>query len=354
MKRFTLIALLALTPAVLLAQFKLTPASHGFTQNEANPMVLTKYMEPGVSGRNVTWDFSDLEVGNNFEGNIGEAILSQSYTAFPAATSVLEEFGNMFVFRATDKQLEQIGFMSKDGRTKISYSKPFVKMRYPFAYKNSFGGDFEGDYLYNGRAIAHHAGTYTVTADARGTLLLPGNRELPNALRVKEVKHYDQTSNGSTIAIETVTYRWYVAHHRFPVLVLINSTMTYNGGKHSSTSTMAAYNSQVISRASTATPEETTPAEALPVEAISQLTLFPNPTRDRMSIQFVLAADAADAQVAIYSLDGKLIKLVHSGHLPAGTAQFEFSAKASGLSAGMYIVRLTANGAELSQKFVKE
>ncbi|MBQ9469570.1 MAG: T9SS type A sorting domain-containing protein [Bacteroidales bacterium] len=353
MKRFTLMALIALTPAALMAQFKLTPASHGFTQNEANPMVLTKYMDPGKSGRNVTWDFRDLEVGNHFEGNIGEAIRSQSYTAFPEANTVLEEFGNMFVFRASDNQLEQIGFMSKDGRTKIQYSKPFVKMRYPFTYKSTFGGELEGDYLYNDRPIAHHVGTYTVTADARGTLLLPANRELNNVMRVKEVKRYDQTSNGSTTAIETVTYRWYVAHHRFPVLVLINSTVTANGGKHTSTSTMAAYNSQVISLPNPA-PEAAPPADALPVEAISHLTLFPNPTQDRMSIQFMLAADAADAQVAIYSLDGRLMKLVHSGHLPAGQAQFEFSAKASGLSAGIYIVRLSANGAELGQKFVKE
>lgn len=352
MKRFTLMALLALAPIALMAQFKLTPASHGFTQDEANPMVLTKYMNPGAAGRGITWDFRDLEPGNRFEGNIGQAIKTQSYTAFPQANMVLEEFGNMFVFQANDKTLEQIGFMSKDGRVKIAYSKPFVKMRYPFGYKNTYSGELEGEYLYNNRVIAQHSGTYTVTADARGTLLLPANRELHNVLRVKEVKTYDQTSNGSTSTIETTTYRWYVAHHRFPVLVLINSTVTSNGGKHTSSSTMAAYNSDIINLNTPVDNNDTAP-ESPSTDIISNLTLFPNPAKDHVSIRFMLAENA-NTQVCIYALDGKLIKQVHNGNLQAGEAKFEFSAKANKLSAGMYIVRVMANGQEISQKLVKE
>lgn len=351
MRRFTLIALLALTPAALMAQFKLTPATHGFTKDEANPMVLTKYMNPGDGGRNVTWDFRDLEAGNNFEGNIGQSIKSQCYSTFPNANMVLEEFGNMFVFKATDRTLEQVGFMSKDGRTKITYSKPFVKMRYPFAFKNSFTGQFEGEYTYNDRVIAKHNGTYTVTADGRGTLLLPANRELQNVIRVKEVKNYDQVQNGNTANIETITYRWYVAHHRFPVLVLINSNVTYNGGKHTSNSTMAAYNSEVINLVA---PEPTVRESNEPtVEAITNLTLYPNPTQDRVSIRFMLA-EAGNTQVGVYNINGQLIKQVHDGMLSAGAAQFDFSAKANGMSAGVYIVRISSNGKEISAKLIKE
>lgn len=341
MRKNLLVLLLATLPTLAFSQFKLTPQAHGFISEDENPMVLTKYMDPGKAGRNVTWDFRNLEIGNSFTGNINQTLNTKCFSTFSESNVVLEEFGNMFVFKGSDKTLEQVGFMSKNGNTVIKYSKPFVKMRYPFAFRNSFNGDFEGEYIVNNKSIGSQIGVYSVTADARGTLLLPANRQLENVIRVKEIKNYDQTINGSKIGIETITYRWYVENHRFPVLVLINTTYTMKNNKTSS-STMAAYNSNVITENN---------AEIEGLINISDMNVYPNPYKDKVNIQFMVTEES-NVNLAIYDISGRLVKQLYNGTKGAGEAKYTFSAKENGFAAGTYIVRLMINDQVSTRKII--
>lgn len=62
---------------------------------------------------------------------------------------------------------------------------------------------------------------------------------------------------------------------------------------------------------------------------------FPNPFREQCHIRIELP-EAEKIKVAVYSLDGKLVRQLHAGYLPAGTHQFPFRAS----QAGSYVCRV--------------
>ena len=339
MKKLLLLAFVAIS-IFAQAQTKLTNETHGFIPNERNPMVITNYVEPGNFGKNVIWDFTNLQVTNTFEGLILETYLSKCCNLFSKGNTVLEEFGNFFVFETSANRLEQHGFLSSTGNTQIVYTKPFIKMQYPFTYGSHFDGNFEADYIINGQKTGKLIGTYKVEGDAKGKLKLPNGKELGNVLRVKEVKSSKQIINGTTTNFEDITYRWYVENHRFPVLVLIKSTYNYNGTP--SVTTKAAFNSNIIS---------TTPNVDLQ-DGDLKIEIYPNPYQGRVTIAYNLE-NTANVNISVFDLTGKLVNVVTSGVESAGQKQHYFSAAELGMSAGAYIVKLRVDNKEVSRKILE-
>jgi len=339
MRKLLLLAFVA-TSVFAQAQTKLTNETHGFIVNERNPMVLTNYIEPGSFGKSVVWDFTNLQVTSNFEGLILDTYLSKCCNLFSKGNTVLQEFGNYFVFETSANKLEQYGFLSSTGNTQIVYTKPFIKMQYPFTYGSHFDGSFEADYIINGQKTGKLIGTYKVEGDAKGKLKLPNGKELSNVLRVKEVKSSKQIINGTTTNFEDITYRWYVQNHRFPVLVLIKSTYNYNGAP--SVATKAAFNSNIIS----ATQNVDLKDEDLKID------VYPNPYQGRVTIAYSLE-NTANVNISVFDLTGKLVNVITSGVESAGQKQHYFSAVELGMSPGAYIVKLRIDNKEISRKILE-
>jgi len=342
MKKFLLLVVLATSISTLLGQVILTQETHGFIANQKNPMVLTSYVDHGVSGRNVVWDFSRLDVQNPFMGKIESYYTSKCCRNFSKGNIVLEEFGNYFVFESSPTSLEQVGYLSANGNTRFEYHKPFVKMRYPFTYSDSYNGSFEGDYIVNDNTVGKISGTYRVVGDGFGRLILPGGRSLDNVLRVKEVRTTKQELSNTTALITDITYRWYVAQHRFPVLVLIRSEAK---GENSEpvVSTRAAYNGKVMNAANI-TPLNTATSV--------NLSVYPNPYHDKVKIEFT-TTETCQVNLSIYDTSGKLVKEIENSTLGAGFKRYEFSAKAIGLNSGAYILKLKAGEFETTRKLVE-
>ena len=340
MKKYILLFMYGFAVAFAQAQTTLTNESHGFVANERNPMMLTEYVEPGLYGKNIVWDFSNLDITNNFEGLILDKYTSKCSDFFSKGNIVLEEFGNYFLFQTSAEKLEQFGFISSSGNTKIVYSKPFVKMQYPFTYGSKFSGDFEGDYIVNNLRVGEIHGSYRVEGDAKGRLLLPNAKELPNVLRVKEVKKYKQTINSNAIDIEDVTYRWYVENHRFPVLVLIKSTYFSNGNPV--TSTKAAFNSKIVG---------TTNVNERLVDDL-KIDIYPNPYQGRVTVAYNLGNESK-VNISVYDLSGKLISVLVNGVESAGLNKHFFSAVELGMPAGAYVVKLKIGDHEMSRKILE-
>lgn len=339
MKKILLLAYLVIS-VFAQAQTKLTNETHGFIPNERNPMVLTNYLEPGTFGKNVIWDFSSLQVTNNFEGLILDTYLSKCCNLFSKGNTVLEEFGNYFVFETSANRLEQHGFLSSTGNTQIVYTKPFIKMQYPFTYGSHFDGNFEAYYIVNGQKTGKLIGTFKVEGDAKGKLKLPNGKELNNVLRVKEVKSSKQIINESITYFEDVTYRWYVQNHRFPVLVLIKSTHNYNG-THSVT-TKAAFNRNTINEA----PNIDLNKDELKID------IYPNPYQGRVTIAYNLE-NTANVNISVFDLTGKLVNVITNGVESAGQKQHYFSAVELGMSAGAYLIKLRIDNKEISRKILE-
>lgn len=340
MKRITLLIIGLAIALVTDAQTILTFKTHGLLPNEKNPMRLTKYVDPGTSGQDATWDFSTLEETNNFIGSIQQSYITKGGERFSTSNTALEEFGNFFFFNSNSCQLEQYGYLSNNGNTIIEYTRPFVKMRYPFSYNSSYSGFFDGRYILNDKEIGTISGTYTVTGDAIGTLQLPEGKSFRNALRVKEVKSYNQIISGVTTKIEETTYRWYINEHRFPILVFINCSYTFENGQ-TSTSTKAAYNSDVL-----------TTSNNLPSNSEYNLEVFPNPYYEKVNIKLHLEKESKVC-ISVYDLIGKKVSVLTNKNEDAGDFTYYFSAKELGLTRGTYIVKVIVNNSETTRKILE-
>ena len=325
----------------LSAQTTLTFKKHGLIPDEKNPMLLTKYVEPGDAGKNIVWDFTALEMTKSFVGNIDEPRRLRGSELFSASNSVLEEFGNYFYFDVNKNDIKHYGFASGNGNTTIEYNKPFIKMKYPFRYGNSYTGDFDGVYNVRGEHYGDINGTYSVAADGVGTLILPGGVQYAGALRVKEVKSYTNETKHSTYSVVVETYRWYVDEHRFPILVLIKSTYTDRNGRNSS-STQAAYNPVIIQKDAFARSEDNA----------FTVNVYPNPYVGHVNIKFDVEEDAF-VNVSVYTAGGTLVATLANKHEKSGTKEYKFSAKQFGVGTGSYLVKVTVGEDTVMEKIME-
>jgi hypothetical protein len=344
MRKLYLVVFCAIFSITLQAQTILQYESHALVANHVNEMKITKWVEPGSTGKNVVWDFRTLELTKDFKGVLEDTKLSKCCFIFPESNTQLEEFGNFFFFKTTKTSIEQHGFMVSNGSVHIIYDNPFVKMRYPFSYGSSYSGSFGGRYNSETKQLGTIQGSYAVDGDGSGTLLLPNGMVYEDALRVKEVKSYLQRLNNRNYDIETTTYRWYVNGHRFPILVLISSTTTFEDGK-SSTATQAAYNPVALNAGENPLIVSTI-REGLSFEA------FPNPYQGRITIRFSLD-QSSKINLSVYDVNGRLVKVLYNGIDEAGERQHHFSAREMDLGAGAYIVKLNVNGKETSKRILE-
>lgn len=141
---------------------------------------------------------------------------------------------------------------SENNLTKTEYDRPVLMLHTPLAYGSSHSGLFHGRESYCERAYSRVFGTWRLTVDGTGTLLLPEGDTLRNVSRVhlhevtvtrhyphimtgEELKAYtdsiavftdDSIRAGLQDSTATVTdiYRWYAPGYRHPVLETVTKT----------------------------------------------------------------------------------------------------------------------------------
>jgi hypothetical protein len=82
----------------------------------------------------------------------------------------------------------------------------------------------------------------------------------------------------------------------------------------------------------------------------TELTVYPNPFTQQATVQFDLAK-AGSVSLAIYDLQGKLVRQLYKGEGEAGVSQ-RFTVEAQGLSSGLYMLRLVTAQNVLTQKLM--
>jgi len=326
------------------AQTSITYQTHGLVANQMNFMKLCNYNDPGISGKNAVWDFTGLNLKSDFEGTSREAALSEYAGVFKETNIVVEEFGNYFFFNVSEDAMEQYGFISGDGSTIIRYDDPFVKMKFPFSFGDSYSGDYSGK-ISGGCKTGVISGNYSVEADGLGTLSLPHDVTYDNALRICEKKSFTQSLSGEVLQMEIVTYRWYINENRLPVLSLIRKCSHQLNGD-SIIATQAAYNPVLFAR----------PASPFAVNSQAkslQLNAYPNPFNDFINISFNLP-EKSGVEMAVFSLDGKLIRKIVLGELQPGWHSQQLSASETGLARGTCLLKILVDGIETSLKIVRQ
>jgi len=77
--------------------------------------------------------------------------------------------------------------------------------------------------------------------------------------------------------------------------------------------------------------------------------IYPTPAYDRISID-VIIPEQSDIDIAIYDISGRRVSTIASGQYNEG--EYTLSSYITGLTNGVYIVRMTANGFSSSKNFV--
>lgn len=349
-KILSIIAVLTLGLVQLInAQTVLTEASHGLQRGYTNDMHVTRWDNPGNTGDAVVFNFSQLPDLGSFHGENLDPSVAQTPVQFMMANSVLQEDRLQAFLSTSTQELLVLGLRLGNGAQEMvrTYHEPVVKMRYPFSYgdhykqqttaTDSYSCGYSHDIYYD----------YSVTADAQGTLLLPGVT-LKEVLRVStEQTVRSANANGGSYTV--VTYRWYVQSHRFPVLVLIYSKQA-NGSLHF---LQGAYNPVEQPILDNEPIPEVAPISVADLQEklaksnpLLNSKVYPNPFSTQLSVTYGIK-EAAEVTIGLYTLEGQLLRtLFHAQQQPG---EYTHHAQGlEGLAEGQYIVVVRANGHTLS------
>lgn len=318
------------------AQTILTAETHGFRVGDSHDFIMMKAVEEGPSGADVIWDFTSMEInGKNLTSHMLPGNASEKTQSIPGSNFVLEEFGNHFVFTLSPDRMEQCGAVSCNLVTR--YDKPFLKLKFPMSYGDRFSGPYSGTHE-SGTSILPVSGYYFIEADAYGTLLLPGNIEVNDVLRVKQTRTI-QNPNGTQIY--ELTFRWYAQNVRYPVLVVTK----YVYPEQTSLVQTAMY-AQIENHKKSISGVQLS-------ESLTDLNIFPNPYEESITISYNLQR-ASRVKIELYNESGKLFRIAKDLTMEeAGSQSLTLNGDDTGSMPGVLYVRLTCGNHVYTKKLIK-
>ena len=173
------------------------------------------YVDPGISGSNLTWNFRSVNPINNF--------YNLKYRNHTSDLNQIEgvEHSTIYRYEISGDSLYHTGY--ENSTTYMTYTKPELKLRFPFRLGDSISSYFVGEGEYCHRINLNVAGKTIINADATGTLNTPLGLTFKDVVRVKSIREYYQTGIDSvTMSLES--YAWYVQGNRYPVFETIKTS----------------------------------------------------------------------------------------------------------------------------------
>ncbi len=335
MKKIIVLILSISCFAISYSQTVLKFENHALKPGVHNPMSYCSFVDPGIAGSDVTWDFSELRFIKSFKGFINESKDSEFGKSFPESNTELTEFNSRFFFKVSEDKMEQFGYSTDDGKNQIHFSQPFIKIKFPFAFKDVFSGRVEGTASYHGTINSTINGSYFVEADAYGTLILPGNTIYENALRIRTEKEYTNHYSNLDQEVYIITYRWYNSAHRYPLLVLttyITKTRNSESIHH-----QAAYNVNALKSVEQFYKED--------------VEIYPNPASKTLNVR-LNALSEGSYYFEIFNASGELINSFYRETSAVGLHDFDLSGIIVDLKPANYVLVISNANTRISKNFV--
>ncbi len=301
------------------------------------------YKDPGRSGENVLWDFSNLHAENKNYRLV--------YSGRPDSIITGTEHRTMYYYSLSGDSLLLTGY--ENPTTLMQYQQPELLLRFPVHYGDSTYGHFQGTGQYSNRLQIQVMGTVRSIADAYGTLILPDKDTLRQVLRVKTIKWMAEdtrtfssrkiqdsllVSNDSIdfrlandpVIIGIETCRWYARGYRYPVFETVKSIFNRKDSEADNFHTAFFYPPQFHSYL-----EEDEENRALlendsvgagssepshPDNPWQDLTYnaYPNPVQTNLNLEIYLPIPAQTVRVQLTDRQGRILKEDHWGAQPAG------------------------------------
>lgn len=243
--------LLTITSFAAMAQNTLTPSCNQPRTGDRLMKQQIVYQASDEAGAHQLWDFRKQDSLNDH--------YELKYLSLEANSDTVVgiEHRTMYYYYLKGDSLLSLGY--ENPTTLIKYRKPETLLVFPFAYGRTFTDYFDGVGRYCERLSIHVQGKSVVTADATGTLILPGGDTLQNVLRVhsqkKIVEQMSPVATQKTIPVDSVsfalnrdsidwhlandtthiqvdTWRWYAEGYRYPIFESIENSEYRLGEKH--------------------------------------------------------------------------------------------------------------------------
>lgn len=343
MKRL-LFFLSLVTISSLSAQTVLTFDNNGLRRGDTITTQEIEYVQPGSAGENQVWDFSGVKL----TGKVNKTVIPSDPIERTGGTTdynlVLKEDDRSYYMSIDENAYVEKGFTT--GNTSIIYSDPIIRLKFPFAFGQTFTDKYLGDAIYSSNTIIPVTGDYTVTADATGTLILPG-MIIRNVLRLKVVKNAFQVNPCSITESSVVRYMWYAPGARYPV-------MGTNYAEHHTTLKepqiiKAAFINPQDAGLQLVTGDHVYPHRVADYSVVT----YPNPFQEKLEYVYLLRK-AVKVTVELLDVSGKELSVIESRAMQAEGLHFgEIDTYSHNLSMGVYYLRFTFGSETYVSKVVK-
>ncbi|GHV56591.1 hypothetical protein FACS1894182_03450 [Bacteroidia bacterium] len=327
---------------MLTAQHKLEAALNLPCPRDTFIKQQVSYKDPGRTGANVLWDFSQLEIQN--------AGYELTYSARGDSIIGTEHRTN-YIYGFSNNTLRLLGY--ENTTTQMQYLQPELQKAFPVVYNDSSLSYFQGKGWYGDRLQVEAMGTIRTHADSYGMMILPNKDTLNHVLRVKTVKRVVedtkpvvssllkrdsvpevltadsinvrlQTSNW---VMETETHQWYAKGYRYPVFETIKNRNLKAGGNSDYFETAFFYPPGEQSYLENDEANRTLRSEDdFPTDPWAGLTynIYPNPVKTSPLNVEIYLPKPANIHVQLRNTMGTVVLDADKGHYPIGICSFQF------------------------------
>lgn len=344
MKRIVLVAALA-TSFTGLAQ-SLTQANEPAI-GETQQMYLcdsfaTTY--EGTTGTGITWDYSTLAKYANVirTVSIEDATMATNASSFPSSTKTIKVENSLETFfNSTTSERVSQGFVFNEASfgelIAVFDNDEEILVTYPFANGSSLTDAYDGTLYFEFNGITQSpaaSGNCYAWIDGQGTLLMPDGSTITDAIRYKMIDTSMTTVQlVGNLEIVRTQYEYYdLPNSNLPVLTLSRLLIQAPGG-----GLPLADNSIVLSSVN---PSNTV---GLFSNELIEFETYPNPTTGNITLK---GEFDADAEAKVYDQSGRLLltqKAINSTSIDL-----------SNFNTGMYLLKVTSNGASGTKTIVKQ
>lgn len=275
------------------------------------------WADPGTAGANQTWDLSTLTSDSLIFIEFVDPATTPDGASFPAATVAAMDMGFFAYsqFDATGGYLH--GMSNVPGEAPIVYSDAMQMTSYPSTIGTTWVDAFHAEFSVMGFPIVRD-GSITANADGYGTLILPWGT-LNDVLRVTYVEDYADVTLATMEYHREYTYFLQAGTH-YPIVHLFSFSSTVFGN------TTIVTGSQWMVAGSVEVAEAPPPAP--------QVGAWFDPGAG--VIEVIADGTIGPATVEVLDLSGAIV----ARHALTGGAGGK-RIPATGLSGGLYLIRLT-------------
>lgn len=352
-----------------------------------------EFKDPGRTGENVVWDFSELKpINTEYKLSFHSPYLINDSIYIMGCDTILKEnsdisnliigkeHSTMYYYHVKNDTLFCLGH--ENPITLMHNTTPFPLMMYPLNYKQRVDCKFESEGIHSSQNKTNTFGDISIESDAYGKMILPTGDTLNNVIRVKTTQIINDTScvkfniKPNNIMfnkrlnkkaekyhkqIEAYTYSWYVQGYRYPVFETVQVFEIIDSLKNPTFD--AAYFYPPVSHYYLDNDLDNTVVldslnnEKAPNTPTSWINLnfshnfWPNPVSTELNIEYKLE-QGANVSITLYSSVHGIVKTIPVKHMDVGL--YKEIIDCSALFPGAYVIQFNVENESVSNIFLKK